>query len=162
MTLLNRLRLTRNSSSLKWIGACPRPVVVPRLAPALGELPCLRAYSTNQIIQLTGYIGLELANLCIECSQPCLCHFHIMRIMAATDTNTPNNTHISLDRVAAAEDDQAIGFDNTMQQRLVILHKVEPLVCCHTKPNSGVSLVLRDFYAQKPCSVHTAEIFEHA
>src|SRR5258708_19572300 len=92
--------------------ASPRPVVVPRLAPALGELPCLRAYSTNQIIQLTGYIWLELANLCIECSQPCLCHFHIMRIMAATDTNTPNNTHIILHSVTAPADHHPIRFHN--------------------------------------------------
>src|SRR2546426_11340513 len=94
--------------------------------------------------------------------QPRLGHLHIMGVVSPTHAYTPDNTGRRLDRIATAEDDQPIRLDNAMQQRWVVLHKIEPFVCRHTKADRRIGLVLRNLDAQECCAVHATERFERA
>src|SRR5258708_38838231 len=85
-----------------------------------------------------------------------------MRIMAATYTDTPNHTLTGCDRVTSAKYDQAIRFDDAVQQWIVILHELEPVMGRHTKANSGIGFVLGNLHTQERRSIHAAERFEGA
>src|SRR5579859_5847972 len=96
---------------------------------------------------LVGYDEIQLVKLYLERRQPCLGHLHIMRIMPTAYTDTADHAGIRHNRIAAAEDDQAIGFDDAVQQWWIILHELVPLVCRHAKANCGKGFVLRDLHA---------------
>src|SRR5260221_13156833 len=85
-----------------------------------------------------------------------------MRIMAATYTDTPNHTLTGCDRVTSAKYDQAIRFDDAVQQWIVLLHELEPVMGRHTKANSGIGFVLGNLHTQERRSIHAAERFEGA
>src|SRR5260221_12486538 len=108
-------------------------------------------------------VGSVLRRFCkVKSGYPRLCHLHIMGIMAATHTDTPNHTLAGCDRVTSAKYDQAIRFDDAVQQWIVILHELEPVMGRHTKANSGIGFVLGNLQTQERRSIHAAELFEGA
>src|SRR5262249_33652274 len=84
----------------------------------------------------------------LEGFQSCFRDLDILAPVSTTHAETTNDTLFGLDGETTPEDNQAVGLDDTVQEWGVVLHEIEPFMCCHTKSNGGVCFVLRNLHAQ--------------
>src|SRR5581483_2684385 len=99
----------------------------------------------------------------VDGRQPGLGDLHVLRVVPAAHADAADDLPADGDRVAAAEDDEAVDAGRSAErQGRVVLDEVVPAVGRQAEADGGVGLVLGDLHAEEGGAVHAAEGFEHA
>src|SRR6516162_4361419 len=92
-----------------------------------------------------------------ESRQPSLGYLHVLAVMATADADPADHRLAGLDRIPAAEHDQAVDpWGRAHGQRRVVLDEVVPGVGGQAEADRGVSLVLGHLDGHQGCAIHAA------